>query len=209
MTEVSILRAVEPLISVRLGQKILHYNYFRTYDPSTGRYLESDPIGLDGGLNTYGYVSGNPLSYIDPLGLIDLKIPGTTGQTTVHANPGPDVTDYRPEHGPPHVHIGSNDGPRVRTDNFEPLTDADARRLTKEQKKFCKNLTQNQKNLIRARQLNVFRHGRAILALLATPAIALDSLQAACQQDPFFCLENTPFVLDEFEPEACENGCEE
>lgn len=185
------------------------YNYFRTYDPSTGRYLESDPIGLSGGLNTYGYVGGNPLSYIDPLGLIDLHVPGTTGQTTVHANPGPDATDFRPEHGPDHVHLGSNDGPRVRTDNFEPLTDADARRMSREQKKFCSNLTDNQKNLIRARQLNVFRHGRALLMLLATPAIALDSLQAACQQDPFFCLENTPFVLDEFEPESCDSGCEE
>ena len=187
----------------------LHYNYFRTYDPSTGRYLESDPIGLRGGLNTFAYVGGNPLSYVDPLGLIDLRIPGTTGQTTVHANPGPDATDFRPEHGPAHVHLGSNDGPRVRTDNFQPLTDADARRMSREQKRFCRNLTDNQKDLIRARQLNVFRHGRAILMLLATPAIALDSLQAACQQDPFFCLENTPFVFDEFEPKSCESGCEE
>jgi RHS repeat-associated protein len=47
----------------------LWHDYMRDYDGLTGRYIESDPIGLDGGLNTYGYVGGNPITNIDPLGL--------------------------------------------------------------------------------------------------------------------------------------------
>ena len=46
-----------------------HYNYFRDYDPATGRYLTSDPIGLLAGPNTFAYVGANPLNYFDSLGL--------------------------------------------------------------------------------------------------------------------------------------------
>jgi RHS repeat-associated protein len=53
----------------------LHYNYFRDYDPVIGRYVESDPIGLRGGLDTYAYAAGNPLSRIDLLGLADIPAP--------------------------------------------------------------------------------------------------------------------------------------
>ena len=48
-----------------------HYNYFRDYDPSIGRYMESDPIGLRGGLNTYSYTYQDPIRRSDPQGLED------------------------------------------------------------------------------------------------------------------------------------------
>ena len=47
----------------------LNYNYFRSYDPKTGRYSQSDPIGLDGGWNKFVYAENNPLMFTDPEGL--------------------------------------------------------------------------------------------------------------------------------------------
>jgi RHS repeat-associated protein len=47
----------------------LNYNYFRDYESGTGRYVESDPIGLDGGISTFGYVGGDPIHSEDPFGL--------------------------------------------------------------------------------------------------------------------------------------------
>jgi len=52
-----------------------HYNYFRDYNPNTGRYLQKDPIGLNAGINWFGYVQGNPLRYIDPYGEIVIPAP--------------------------------------------------------------------------------------------------------------------------------------
>lgn len=130
-------------------------------------------------------------------GLINLDIPGTGKKgTSVHANPGPDVTDFRPEHDPPHVHLGANDGPRISTDTFEPLSDDDARKLTKEQKKFCKDLSAEQKQLIRSRQKNVFRFGRSILQGLSGPTAV--SPYAYCQADVGRCIDTIESIQEGF-----------
>ncbi|EOV3147017.1 RHS repeat-associated core domain-containing protein, partial [Cronobacter malonaticus] len=58
----------------------LHYNLFRYYDPVAGRYTQMDPIGLAGGINTYGYVP-DPLTWVDPLGLCFSKRLGDFGES--------------------------------------------------------------------------------------------------------------------------------
>ncbi|MEH6418360.1 RHS repeat-associated core domain-containing protein [Pseudomonas sp. CGJS7] len=56
----------------------LSYNYFRDYEPAIGRYVQSDPIGLKGGLNTFAYVGSSPLSSVDALGLASAIAPSPT-----------------------------------------------------------------------------------------------------------------------------------
>ena len=47
------------------GETALNQNWFRDYDPTMGRYIQSDPIGLRAGTNTYAYVEDNPLTYFE------------------------------------------------------------------------------------------------------------------------------------------------
>jgi RHS repeat-associated protein len=71
----------------------LIYNYFRdAYDPALGRYTQSDPVGISGGLNTYSYVGANPIDTIDPAGL--QGSPGIADQLNPLGARGNGVRDY-------------------------------------------------------------------------------------------------------------------
>jgi RHS repeat-associated protein len=52
----------------------LHYNYYRDLDPATGRYVESDPIGIRAGPSLYAYARNSPSSLVDPTGLLALTV---------------------------------------------------------------------------------------------------------------------------------------
>ncbi len=70
----------------------LHYNYFRYYEPETGRYVSPDPIGLTGGINIYGYAKQNPLSFVDQNGLWAIGDPLPQGIVDAVAGFGDSLT---------------------------------------------------------------------------------------------------------------------
>ncbi|QDL27210.1 RHS repeat-associated core domain-containing protein [Stenotrophomonas maltophilia] len=76
----------------------LHYNVQREYDPASGRFVTSDPLGLQGGISTYGYVKGNPLASVDPDGMQAIPLlpppPVVTGAPgAVGAHNGTDLSN--------------------------------------------------------------------------------------------------------------------
>ena len=69
----------------------LHQNWMRDYDPTTGRYLQADPLGLVDGPSVYGYVRQSPGRYVDPAGLWQFTFTigvGPAAQITIGHNSG-------------------------------------------------------------------------------------------------------------------------
>ena len=141
-----------------------YYNFMRTYLPMVGRYGESDPIGLSGGINTFSYVEGNPLSMIDPEGLVGLY---GDGSVTMNAYPGPPAGGN--EHARAgagqnyHVHIRDSSGREVRisTETWKPLTPQDQKIYdqSKPIRNFCDGLSPGEKKFYDRVNRQVFHKG--------------------------------------------------
>jgi RHS repeat-associated protein len=98
------------------------YNYFRTYDPTTGRYLETDPIGQRSGANLYAYVFSSPVNLTDPTGLIAFivcrRCKGTAGPMTCEVFSDPSSTYGAQSVLSFAANAGTNDPSKTKGDPF-------------------------------------------------------------------------------------------
>ena len=96
----------------------LSQNWHRDYHPTLGRYMQSDPIGFAGGINTYGYVNGNTVGNIDPSRLDCVAAGNTVTRTTStgkQLGPFPKPRGWPDRTGPGHPYRGTGDEtPKLR-----------------------------------------------------------------------------------------------
>jgi RHS repeat-associated protein len=91
---INMLKATQPTVMLNLrfpgqywdDEAKLSYNYMRSYQPSQGRYTQSDPIGMGGGWSRFGYVRGQPLSAMDPHGLGTCYYSISSGKMTCYSD---------------------------------------------------------------------------------------------------------------------------
>jgi RHS repeat-associated protein len=72
----------------------ISHNCARAYMPGLGRFLQPDPIGLEGGMNLYEYAGGNPMTFTDPLGLVPTGTFGCEGSVCTVTAPRAPKRDY-------------------------------------------------------------------------------------------------------------------